>query len=90
MAVNKQTVTANTVLKDDSTRGIITSVFRGIIMKEKISYERYQRQIILIENLANAGQQKLLQVKVLVIGAGGLGCPVAISCSSRCGHHWYR
>jgi len=38
------------------------------------SYERYQRQTILKE-FGISGQQKLLQSKVLVIGAGGLGCP---------------
>ncbi|MEO6729587.1 MAG: HesA/MoeB/ThiF family protein [Ferruginibacter sp.] len=38
------------------------------------SYDRYQRQIILKE-FGEAGQQKLLNAKVLVIGAGGLGCP---------------
>jgi adenylyltransferase/sulfurtransferase len=37
-------------------------------------YERYRRQIILKE-FGEAGQQKLLQAKVMVIGAGGLGCP---------------
>ena len=38
------------------------------------SYERYQRQIIL-KGFGEEGQQKLLAAKVLVIGAGGLGCP---------------
>lgn len=38
------------------------------------SYERYQRQMILKE-FGEAGQQKLQTAKVLVIGAGGLGCP---------------
>jgi len=38
------------------------------------SYERYQRQMILKE-FGEAAQQKLLQAKVIVIGAGGLGCP---------------
>jgi len=36
---------------------------------------RYERQIIL-KNFGLAGQQKLFAAKVLVIGAGGLGCPI--------------
>ena len=38
-------------------------------------YERYQRQLIL-KGFGAEAQQKLLAAKVLVIGAGGLGCPV--------------
>ncbi|MBI1783422.1 MAG: HesA/MoeB/ThiF family protein [Sphingobacteriales bacterium] len=43
-------------------------------MDKQISYERYHRQLIL-KDFGEAAQQKLLQTKVLVIGAGGLGCP---------------
>lgn len=38
------------------------------------SYERYQRQIILTD-FGEEGQRKLQQASVLVVGAGGLGCP---------------
>jgi len=43
-------------------------------MNNTISYERYHRQMIL-KDFGEAGQQKLLEAKVLVVGAGGLGCP---------------
>ena len=37
-------------------------------------YQRYHRQILLDE-FGTAAQEKLFQSKVLVVGAGGLGCP---------------
>ena len=39
-------------------------------------YERYRRHLILPE-LGLEGQQALLAARVLLIGAGGLGCPLA-------------
>ena len=37
-------------------------------------YQRYQRQTVLTE-FGTAAQEKLFLAKVLVVGAGGLGCP---------------
>ena len=42
----------------------------------KSQIERYSRQIIL-KNIGTLGQKKIIQSKVLIIGMGGLGCPVA-------------
>ena len=42
----------------------------------KNQIDRYSRQIIL-KNIGVLGQKKILNSKVLIVGAGGLGCPVA-------------
>jgi adenylyltransferase/sulfurtransferase len=44
-------------------------------MLEREELKRYSRQVILPE-IGLSGQEKLKQAKVLMIGAGGLGCPV--------------
>ncbi|MBD1164241.1 HesA/MoeB/ThiF family protein [Pelagibacterales bacterium SAG-MED13] len=43
---------------------------------DKNQIERFSRQIIL-KNIGIMGQKKIIQSKVLIVGMGGLGCPVA-------------
>ena len=47
---------------------------KNTLSKKQI--ERYSRQIVL-KNIGAVGQQKILKSKVLIVGSGGLGCPVA-------------
>ena len=42
----------------------------------KKEIEKFSRQLIL-KNIGATGQKKILSSKVLIVGMGGLGCPVA-------------
>ena len=50
--------------------------------------ERYARHVILDE-VGEEGQEKLLASRVMVVGAGGLGAPAKRTCSTptRCLSH---
>ena len=49
---------------------------KNTLSKKQI--ERYSRQMVL-KNIGAFGQKKILKSKVIIVGSGGLGCPVADS-----------
>jgi len=42
----------------------------------KNQIKRYSRQIVL-KDVGVIGQKKIINSKILIVGAGGLGCPIA-------------
>lgn len=64
-----------TPVRDGDEVALIPVMAGGALTEEQI--QRYSRHIILSE-VGGKGQQKLLDAKVLVIGAGGLGSPILL------------
>ncbi|MBM3241445.1 molybdopterin-synthase adenylyltransferase MoeB [Candidatus Poribacteria bacterium] len=71
----------NTILKDGDVLSIIPAIAGGALEFSDDQIERYSRQIILSE-VGGKGQKKLLSARVLIVGAGGLGSPVALYLAS--------
>ena len=64
--------------KGNFPQGIDIELFPKKLLENlnKKEIEKFSRQIIL-KNIGAAGQKKILSSKVLIVGMGGLGCPVA-------------
>jgi adenylyltransferase/sulfurtransferase len=65
-----------TPLKDGDKVAVIPAIAGGQVLTPE-QMERYSRQIM-IPQVGAAGQRKLLDARVLIVGAGGLGSPAAI------------
>ena len=65
-----------TPLKDGDEVAVLPSIAGGQLLTPE-QMLRYSRQIM-IPQVGPAGQRKLLDAKVLIVGAGGLGSPTAV------------
>jgi MoaD family protein len=65
-----------TPLKDGDEVAVLPSIAGGQLLTSE-QMLRYSRQIM-IPQVGPAGQRKLLDAKVLIVGAGGLGSPTAV------------
>lgn len=66
-----------TRVKDGDEIGILPAMAGGAMILTPEQVKRYSRHIIM-EEVGNQGQKALLNSKVLMVGAGGLGCPAAL------------
>ncbi|MBI4735602.1 MAG: ThiF family adenylyltransferase, partial [candidate division NC10 bacterium] len=67
----------HTPLRDGDEVAVIPAMTGGSLTFTEEQIRRYSRHIILPE-VGGMGQRKLLNSKVLLIGAGGLGSPAAL------------
>ncbi len=66
----------NTPVKDGDEMAVIPAIAGGqVLTPEQVN--RYSRHIIMPQ-VGPAGQRKLMETKVLIVGAGGLGGPAAV------------
>ena len=47
----------------------------------KLDYQKYSKQIIL-KKFGLFGQKKIMAAKILILGMGGLGCPISVYLAS--------
>ena len=67
----------DTPLEDGDELAVIPAIAGGSLVFNEEQVVRYSRHIIM-PSVGGAGQRKLLESKVLIVGAGGLGSPAAI------------
>lgn len=76
--IEKLNLALDLLLEDDDKLGAeqcSNFSYKGLLSRDEIS--RYTRQMI-IEEFGPARQLKLKQASVLIVGAGGLGCPSSV------------